>query len=222
MAEPEAGVDFVGTLRFSAGVRRLADDSVRAKLDSSGRSVLEGLPEERYRGMVPTRSSNRYTLLEGMTAKGQGLFLKGDQVETVTDPDGRQGWRLTEAGAKLGMVRLQWVTTTFNDRGLHRALGSLVYADLEAWDFYRVPVYTALAFFVLLLFVAVPKDRARKMVWKHGRRLRGPELVTTTELNEKLGRSKGMETYLPDGASFINEEQTWTDKIFHKEWSRWA
>ena len=46
------------------------------------------------------------------------------------------------------------------------------------------------AFFVLALFVAVPKDRARRLIWKHGRRLRGPELVTTAEFNEKLGRSK--------------------------------
>ena len=27
----------------------------------------------------------------------------------------------------------------------------------------------SLAFFVLALFVAVPKDRARRMIWKHGR-----------------------------------------------------
>jgi hypothetical protein len=37
------------------------------------------------------------------------------------------------------------------------------------------------------------------MVWKHGRRLRGPELVTTAEFNAKLGR--------PDGIAFVNEEQ---------------
>lgn len=190
-------------------------------------TAAEGLYWKDYlksgtRGLVSERSANRYTLLEGTTAKGQGLFLKDDQVETVMDADGRQGWLLTETGAKLGMVHLRWVTTTFNDRGLHRALGSVVYADLEVWEFYRVPVYTALAFFVLLLFVAVPRDRARRMIWKHGRRLRGPELVTTGQLNEKLGCSKGMKTYLPDGVSFINEEQTWTDKLFHKKWSRWA
>lgn len=174
------------------------------------------------RGQTSARSVSKYTLLEGMTAKGQGLFLKGDQVETVTDPDGKQGWRLTEAGVKLGIARLQWVTGTFNDRALHRLLGSVVYADVEGWEFYQVPVYTALAFFVLLLFVAVPRDRARRMVWKHGRRLRGPELVTTAELNEKLGKSKLLKTILPDGVMFINEEQTWWDKIAHKDLSRWA
>ena len=178
------------------------------------------------RGQTSARSVSKYTLLEGMTAKGQGLFLKGDQVEAVTDPDGqqagKQGWRLTEAGAKLGIAKLQWVTGTFNDRALHRLLGSVVYADVEGWEFYRVPVYTALAFFVLMLFVAVPRDRKRRMVWKHGRRLRGPELVTTSELNEKLGKSKLLKTILPDGVMFINDEQTWWDKIAHKDLSRWA
>ena len=168
------------------------------------------------RGQTSARSVSRYTLLEGMTAKNQGLFLKDDQVETVTGPDGREGWRLTEAGAKLGIARLQWVTGTFNDRALHLLLGQVVYADLEGWEFYRVPVWTAAALFVLMLFVAVPKDRARRMIWKHGRRLRGPELVTTSELNDKLGKSKLLTTTLPDGVAFINEEQTWIDKLIRK------
>ena len=80
---------------------------------------------------------------------------------------------------------------------------------MRAWEFYQKPVYLSLAFFVLALFVAVPKDRARRMIWKHGRRLRGPELVTTAEFNEKLGKSKLLTTHLPDGIAFINEEQTW-------------
>jgi len=41
---------------------------------------------------------------------------------------------------------------------------------------------------VVALFVAIPKDRARRMIWKHGRKLRGPELVTTAEFNTKPGR----------------------------------
>jgi hypothetical protein len=45
---------------------------------------------------------------------------------------------------------------------------------------------------------------ARRMIWKHGRRLRGPELVTTAEFNEKLGKSKLLTTHLPDGIALIN------------------
>ena len=56
-----------------------------------------------------------------------------------------------------------------------------------------------MAFFVVLLFLAVTRDRARRAVWKFGRRLRGPELKTTAEFNTKLGRSKLLTTELPDG-----------------------
>ena len=35
------------------------------------------------------------------------------------------------------------------------------------------------------LFVAVPKDRARRAILKHGRRLKGPELVTAAEFNTR-------------------------------------
>ena len=173
------------------------------------------------RGKASATAQSKYTLLEAVVGKGQRLVI-GDEVEPVPGPNGRPGYRLTDEGVKDGISRLTWVAGVFNDRGLHRVMSEAVYADHEAWEFYQRPVYLSLAFFVLALFVAVPKDRARRMLYKHGRRLRGPELVTTAELNEKLGKSKGLRTQLPDGVSFINEEQTWTDKLFRKNLSRWA
>ena len=74
----------------------------------------------------------------------------------------------------------------------------------------------------VLLFVAVPKDRARRMVWKFGRRLRGPELATTAEFNEKLGRKKWLTTYFPDGIAFVNLEQTWFDRLLGRDRGRWV
>jgi hypothetical protein len=136
--------------------------------------------------------------------------------------DGRPGYRLTDEGVKDGIARLVWVTGMFNDRGLHRIMSEAVYDNVGSWQFYRLPVSLAVAFFVLTLFLAVPKDRARRMIWKHGRRLRGPELVTTAEFNEKLGESKLLTTYLPDGIALINEERSWIDKVMRNELSRWA
>jgi len=173
------------------------------------------------RGKASATAAGKYTLLEAVVGKGQRLVL-GDEIEAVPEPDGRPGYRLTDEGVKDGISRLTWVTGVFNDRGLHRVMSEAVYADHESWDFYKKPVYATLAFFVLALFVAVPKDRARRMIWKHGRRLRGPELVTTAEFNTKLGRSKGLMSYLPDGVMFINEEMSWSDKLFHKNASQWA
>ena len=37
--------------------------------------------------------------------------------------DGRYGYVLTDEGIKAGLMRLQWTTEVFNDRGLHELLG---------------------------------------------------------------------------------------------------
>ena len=92
----------------------------------------------------------------------------------------------------------------YNDRGLHGLMGQLGLPEPTCGSYAARPFYGTLAFFALGLFVAVPKDRARRMVWKHGRRLRGPELVTTAEFNEKLGRTKWLMT-VPAGWDRVHQ-----------------
>jgi hypothetical protein len=165
------------------------------------------------RGKTSPTATAKYTLLEGVVGKSERLLID-DEIEPVTGPDGRRGYRLTDEGVKDGIARLQYVTGVYNDRALHSVMSHAVFQHDDLWGYMARPFYWSLAFFVVLLFVAVPKDRARRMVWKHGRRLRGPELVTTAEFNAKMGR--------PDGIAFVNEEQTWWDKIVHKNLSRWV
>ncbi len=164
----------------------------------------------------------RYTLLEGITAKGEPVLVTGDEIAAVKGQDGRYGYVLTDEGTQAGLTRLQWTTAVYNDRGLHGLMGSYVYQNQTLWDFVKRPVLWSGAFFVVLLFGAVPRDRARRAVWKFGRRLRGPELTTTAEFNTKLGRSKLLTVELPDGVMFINEEQSWSDKLLRKNASRWV
>ncbi len=154
-------------------------------------------------------ASGRYTLLEGVMTKGRQVFVTGNEIEAVKGADGRYGYVLTDQGVKDGLTRLQWTTGMFNDRRLHEAMASYVYGNQTLWDFVKRPTYWTAAFFVLLLLVTVPKDRARRMVWRYGRRLRGPELVTTAEFNERLGRKRWLMVYPPDGIAFINREGTW-------------
>ena len=174
------------------------------------------------RGKAGPKMQARYTLLQGFNAKGQMLLVIDDQVQAVKGADGRYGYVLTDEGIKAGLVRLQYVTDVYNDQRLHAFLGQWVYENQTLWDFAKRPTYWTLAFFVVLLFLAVPRDRARRNVWKFGRRLRGPELTTTAEFNEKLGRRKWLTTELPDGVMFINEEQSWSDKLLQKNASRWV
>ena len=56
---------------------------------------------------------------------------------------------------------------------LHEYLAHWIYRDQTVWDYIERPAYAALGAFVLLLFFALPKDRERWLVLKHGRRLRG-------------------------------------------------
>ncbi len=164
----------------------------------------------------------RYTLLEGVTAKGEQVLVTGDEIEAVKGQDGRYGYVLSDEGTQAGLVRLQWTTGVYNDRGLHGLMGSYVYGNQTLWDFVKRPVLWSVAFFVVLLFVAVPRDRARRMVWKFGRRLRGPELATTAEFNEKLGRKKWFMTYFPDGIALVNLERTWFDSLLRRDRGRWV
>jgi hypothetical protein len=124
------------------------------------------------RGKASATAASKYMLLEAVVGKGQRLVI-GDEIEEVPAMDGRPGYPLTDEGVKDWIARLTWVTGTFNDRGLHRVMGEAVYDNIGSWEFYQKPVWLSLAFFVLALFVAVPRDRARRMIWKHGRRLRG-------------------------------------------------
>ena len=173
------------------------------------------------RGKESATSEGKYTLLEAVVGKEQRL-LTGDEVEQIPSLDGKPTYRLTDEGVKDGISKLTWVTGTFNDRALHKTMSEAVYGNVGSRDFYQKPVWATLTFFVLALLLAVPKDRARRTLQKHGRRLRGPELVTTTEFNTKLGGSKALRVQPPDGVSFINEEIGWWDHTFHKDLSRWA
>ena len=206
------------SLAFFVGMLTL---QYQASWTAAERLYLTDYLKSGVRGKASATAASKYTLLEAVVGKGQRLVMD-DEIEHVPSLDGRPGYRLTDEGVKHGIARLTWVRGTFNDRMLHRIMGEAVYENVGSWEFYRLPLSLALAFFVLALFLAVPKDRARRMIWKHGRRLRGPELVTTAEFNEKLGKSKLLTTHLPDGIALINEERSWIDKIMRNDLSRWA
>ncbi|MGC2496423.1 MAG: type IV secretion system DNA-binding domain-containing protein, partial [Acidobacteriaceae bacterium] len=193
----------------------------RVNWTAAQRLYLSDYLKSGARSKLPAAKA-RYTLLLGITAKGEQLLVTGDEIEAVKGQDGRYGYALTDEGVKDGLERLQWTTAVYNDSGLHGLMGSYVYQNQTLWDFVKRPTYWTAAFFVALLFIVVPKDRARRMVWKFGRRLRGPELVTTADFNEKLGRRKLLTTQLPDGVMFINEEQSWGDRLLRKNASGWV
>ncbi len=168
------------------------------------------------------RENGHYRFVVYLDKKGNPYIASGDEIKRIKMPDGKPGYELTEAGVQAGAVRLQIEDGVFSNARMRQTLGQVVYGDRTVWDYIKWPVFGSLGVFVALLFYTVPKDRKRARVWKHGRRLRGPELVTTAEFNERLGKTKGWNIYLPDGLAFINENQSWVDRTFHKNSSRWV
>ena len=163
-------------------------------------------------GLFP-KAQTRYSLIAGLTAKGQRRNALADEVEAATNAQGQTVYVLTEEGRRNGLVRLVWNQGLFNDRRLHEFLGHWIYRDQTVWDYIERPAYAALGAFLLLLFVALPRDRARWLVRKHGRRLRGPELVTTAEFNRR---------HEADGMAFVNEERGVIDRLVRNRASRWV
>jgi hypothetical protein len=163
-------------------------------------------------GFFP-KAQTRYRLIEAVNGKGQQRLAVEGEVEAVTNAKGEPAYVLTEEGRRRGLVRLVWDEGFFKDRGLHEYLAHWIDHDQAVWDYIARPACAALGVFVMLLLLALPKDRRRALVLKYGRRLRGPELVTTAEFNAR---------HEADGMAFVNEERTLRDRLLSKNASRWV
>ncbi len=164
------------------------------------------------RGSVRT-SKAHYRLLNGVHAKGDQRIALPGEVEATKDENGKPVYLITDEGAQHGLVRLAWQDGMFNDRAFHAFLGHWIYQDQTLWDYLKRPSYASLFAFLVMLGFALPKEHERVLVLKHGRRLRGPELVTTSQFNSR---------HEADGIAFVNEEQTRTERLLRNNASRWV
>ena len=168
------------------------------------------------------RDQGHYRLLTYVDRKGSHYIAIGDEIERVKMADGQPGYRLTEAGIRAGAVRMEWQDSMFPNAWMRAKLKHAVYKDGTVWDYIEGPAYGALGILAVLLFFALPRDRKRALEFKHGRRLRGPELVTTAEFNRRFGQWRWLKRHLPDGLGIINVEQSWLERTFDHIWSRWV
>ncbi len=139
------------TAIFLAGVffSGVSDAGVRAGLDGGRAAVPADYLKSGSRGKASATATGKYTLLEGVAAKGQQRLMIDDEIEPMTGPDGRLGYRLTDEGVKDGIARLEWVTGVYNERALHGVMGRAVFRHDDIWGYVARPFYFSLAFFVL-------------------------------------------------------------------------
>ena len=136
-------------------------------------------------GAGAIRKDGWYTLLMAETRKGPAHLAFDEEVVPVTTANGESTFALTDAAVKAGVTKLEWQRGWYDNAKLHQALAHWIYSDQSPTDLAKPALWGGLGVFVVGLIVAIPKDAARARERKHGRRLKGPELVTARVFNRR-------------------------------------
>lgn len=167
-----------------------------------------------FRGWQSPSNRADYEVLYVMDKRGRQRLALPEDIETTKRPDGKTGYQLTDGARAEGWVRPAFEIGNFNDAVLHAWLEQSVYRGQQPLDYTKKPGYAALALWAGLLFIAMPLDRKRSLARKYGRRLRGPEMVTTAQFNRRMRRRARWTAKLLDGVMIVDAAQSWLGRIF--------
>jgi type IV secretory pathway TraG/TraD family ATPase VirD4 len=134
-------------------------------------------------------SAGQYRLLHVVDRTGNRLALD-DEVLPAPMLAGMP-FRLTDAALRAGDRALVWQDERYRHPALHRFLNHWIYRDQLVTELARSAVWSAVGVFVLGAVIAIPMDVVRARARRHGRRLKGPELVTVDHFNRRF-RSDGV------------------------------
>jgi hypothetical protein len=137
----------------------------------------------------------RCRLLETVTRRSVHLTASRE-VEPVPG-----GFRLTPAAVERGALALRWQRVEVDSAKLHEFLRSEVYGARPAGELMKDGALWACALLLNGLLVAVPMDRRAQRMYREGRLVRGPVVVTRDVFNRK--RKRGGRT---DGIGFVTRE----------------
>jgi type IV secretory pathway TraG/TraD family ATPase VirD4 len=128
--------------------------------------------------------SVRYRVLMVTNRRGSRLALD-DEVVPVTTPAGETAFGLSDLGRQAGSGRLAWRDVSYYHAGFHDYLRVAIYADRRLSDLVRPSLWAAFAVLVAGLAIGIPNDVRRARSRRHGRRLKGPELVSVRRFNRR-------------------------------------
>ena len=125
-----------------------------------------------------------YRLLQVVDRTGSRLALE-DEVMSVRTASGEVSWALTEPAVRAGDLRLVWHDARHVHRQFHAFLRRWIYRNQGLVDLVTPAIEGALGVLLVGLIIALPQDAARRRARREGRRLKGPELVTVAQLNDR-------------------------------------
>ncbi len=125
-----------------------------------------------------------YRLLQVVDRHGNRLALD-EEVTPVTTATGDATFALTDVAVQAGDLRLVWQDAVYDHAKLHDLMYQWIYRDQGLSDLAMPAGQVALVVFGLGLIVTIPRDTARARARRHGRRVKGPELVTAGRFNRR-------------------------------------
>ncbi|MGH9410053.1 MAG: type IV secretion system DNA-binding domain-containing protein [Vicinamibacterales bacterium] len=128
--------------------------------------------------------TGHYRLLHVVGRQGSRLPLdeEVDAIPGTTEP----AFALTDVGRAAGDLRLAWQDIMYSHAALHDLLQRWIYDGQTPTDLVWPALWWAFVVFGAGLLVAIPKDLARARERRHGRRLKGPELLTAARFNRRM------------------------------------
>jgi type IV secretory pathway TraG/TraD family ATPase VirD4 len=134
--------------------------------------------------------TGRYRLLLMESRRGSRLAID-EEVVPVSTSSGEMNFVLSGLARQAGSGRLVWRDLVVNHRRLHTDLEVWVYQNQTLFDLARPSLITVLAMLIVGLLIAIPRDVRWSRSRRHGRRLKGPELVSVRQFNRRT-RANGI------------------------------
>ncbi|MBI3264942.1 MAG: type IV secretion system DNA-binding domain-containing protein, partial [Acidobacteria bacterium] len=103
----------------------------------------------------------------------------------ISSPTGDTTFGLSQLAQQAGSGHLVWRDLVVNHARLHADLQMWIYGDQTLTDLARPSLITMLVVLIAGLLVAIPKDVQWSRSRRHGRRLKGPELVSVRQFNRR-------------------------------------
>jgi hypothetical protein len=125
-----------------------------------------------------------YRLLHVLDDRGSRLALD-DEVQAAMVPSAMP-FVLTNQAVRAGDRALVWHDGTYRHASLHVFLGRWIYRDQSVPDLMRTAAWGGLGVCIIGVLIAISFDLLRARERRHGRRLKGPELLTVPRFNRRL------------------------------------
>ena len=134
--------------------------------------------------------TGRYRLLLMENRRGSRLAID-EEVVPISSHTGETTFELSELARQAGSGHLVWRDRVVNHARLHAQLRVWIYGDQTLTDLAQPSLITTCVVFIAGFLIAIPKDVRRSRSRRHGRRLKGPELVSVRQFNRRT-RANGI------------------------------